>query len=532
MEAPSAPLFVEATDDWGLQFVHQAGAVEDYPAEAVMGSGLALFDCDGDLDLDLFLVQGTASAPHQLYLQEAGRFVRQVGDFEGERSGYGMGVAVGDIDRDGDSDLYVTQVGEDRLYRNDGACGFEDVTVWAGVAVDGWSSSAAFCDLDADGWLDLYVARDVVLDRARECRDSTGRVEFCGPESFADAQDVVLRNRGGGRFEDATEAFGVSARTGSGLGVLCHDLDADGRTDVYVANDADPNQLWIQQDDGTLVDQAVVLGVAVNGQGSPEAGMGVVAEDLDGDGTLDLFLTHLEDESNTLYRNLGRDLGWDDATSALGLAAPSVRWTGFGVVAADFDLDGWRDLAIANGKVKRGRSVPNGLPAPWNDYAEPNLLFRGGPGGFVLATTAGGAFAESIELSRGLVAGDLDRDGDLDLVVTNVNGPARIYRTDSPSNHRWLVVDPVDSGAAGTVLGARVEVVAKTGPATRRRWLGVTTTGGSYLSSRPGALHFGLGEASRVESIQVTWPDGFRESFPGGAVSEFRRLERGAGDPV
>ena len=435
--------FVDVTADTGLDFVHATGSAGSYPMPAIMGGGVAAFDANGDGLLDLYFpnagseVAGEAGR-NRFYLQgPRGRFVDATAGSGLDNPGYGMGAAVGDFDNDGDLDLYVTNFGADALYRNEGDGRFVEAAASLGVATPGWSTSAVFFDADLDGWLDLYVARYVQWREARECRVQGGRVDYCGPQQFDGQADVFYRNEGGRRFVDRSREVGVALIEDAGLGVVAADFDENGRTDVYVANDADPNQLWMNLEEGGFEDDAVLLGAAYNRFGVGEAGMGVATGDIDGDLDLDVFLSHLIEETNTLYVNLGGSpgtpLGFEDRAAEAGLAAPSTPYTGFGAVFFDADNDGDLDLAVVNGAVKRR---PEALSERdgwfWRGYAEPNLLMLGdGAGAFADASAAAGDFGTALDVSRGLVPFDLEGDGDLDLLVSNLEGPARIYRNET-----------------------------------------------------------------------------------------------------
>jgi hypothetical protein len=527
--AATAPaMFAEVTAEVALRFTTSSGAQGGYHMPEVMGGGAALFDYDGDGDLDLYLVAGGERVPIDgAPLQSFNRLFRRetdgsfydvtaaagVGDH-----GYGMGCAVGDIDNDHDLDLYVTNWGPDALYRNEGSGRFTDITRRSGELGPAWSASAAFFDYDRDGWLDLYVTRYVAFDPERECADESGRREYCGPTAFPGVSDLLYRNLGDGRFEDVSRSAGITTVEDAGLGVVTADFDDDGWPDVYVANDADPNNLWINQRDGTFVDQAVVLGAAYNLHGLSEAGMGVVTGDADDDGDLDLFVTHLIRETNTLYRNQGA-AGFEDATAAVGLGSASLDFTGFGTAFFDYDNDGDLDLAAVNGGVKR-RSRPL-LPVPgafWNDYAEPKLLWENRDGRFIDVCTQAGPFCATIEVSRALIAADFDEDGGVDLLVTNLDAPARVYRNQRPAGD-WIEIRAEHRDLEREALGSRITCDA----GGRRRVRYVLPEGG-YLSASHARARFGLAEADEA-ACEIRWPDGTRERLPAvaaGKVIEWR----------
>lgn len=530
-EAPPSPepLFTEITREVGLDFVHDSGVDGSYFVPEQLGSGAAFFDADGDGDLDLYLIDsgghgsGSPDAwpdprPNRFYRLEAdGRFVeRTAASGLGDR-GYGMGVAVGDVDGDGDPDVYVTNYGPDALYENLGDGSFRERTAAAGLGLDAWSMAACFFDADGDRDLDLYAVTYFEHEPKR-CTDSAGRREYCGPAAFSGVPDALYRNRGDGTFEDASATAGIAAVRNKGLGVVCTDLDDDGRADVYVANDGEHNQLWMQRDGGRFEDRAVLAGAAVNMAGAPEASMGAAVGDVDGDLDLDLFLAHLDRETNTLYRSLGGG-AFEDASGASGLGAPSVPYTGFGTIFLDADLDADLDLLIANGRVRRGpllapERAGEALSDYWRDYAEPNLYLENqGDGRFRDTSVAAGELASRVEVSRAVLAGDVDFDGDLDVLLTNCNGPARLYRSLADGRGRWLAVQAREAGGRPAV-GGRVVAEAK-----GRRQLRVLASTDSYLAAVAPVAHFGLGEApdpARIPvRIEVTWPDGTREAYEG-----------------
>ncbi|MFN0007662.1 MAG: CRTAC1 family protein [Planctomycetota bacterium] len=534
--AVESPWFADRTRELGLEFRYESGASGRLHLPEVIGGGVGLFDADGDSDLELFFpdgnldpVTGAASGGlvDRLFRNDSGGRFLDVTDSSGLGDpGYGMGVAAGDVDNDGDPDVLVTNLGGARLYENDGAGRFRDVSAAAGVDVTGWSCSATFLDYDRDGFLDLYVTRYVAYDPAINCRSNSGRADYCNPKNYEPVSDVLLHNEGGGRFADVSGAAGITAARAPGLGVVSADLDGDGWVDLYVANDGAPNQLWINGRDGTFRDRAWEMGCAVNLSGRAEAGMGVVAADLDGDRTLDLFVTHLSGETNTLYRNRGGGRGFQDATGKSGTAASGIPFTGFGVAAMDVELDGDLDLLVVNGRVTWGEPNPKSLaPAPWDRLAESKLFYlNDGAGRFTLDLQLAGELGSSVEVSRGLAVGDLDADGDLDVAVNNIGSRSRVFFNEAPRAGRWLIVRAIDPRYRRDALGAQIEVQAG-----GRRFLRPVESSSSYLSSHDPRAHFGLGPVASVEVVRIAWPDGLREDFDVACVDCAVELRRGAG---
>lgn len=515
-EAPAAagqeaPRLEDVTEESGVAFVHDPGDFFRFPLPAIMGSGAALFDAEGDGDLDLYLIQagplpedrdpGRASElpGNRLFLQQPdGRFRDDAGARGLFDRGYGTGVAVGDVDGDGDPDVFVANHGEDNLY-----VGQRGSFLRMDSAVFGqrWSSSAAFCDYDGDADLDLYVGGYLVNDPDRDCVSASGEPDFCSPQSLPYERDGLFRNRGDGTFEDVSGEAGILAERRPALGVLCHDFTGDGRLDFYVANDGEANLLWEQAEDGTFSDAALFLGVALNAQGRSEASMGVLLGDVDGDADLDLFMTHLRAQTNTLYRNQGG--GYLDDTAAMGLALPSLPWTGFGTRFLDLELDGDLDLLLMNGAVAREGGTPaaGGL----DPYTEPAQAFLGdGSGRFEEISIEG--FTGAPVVGRGLATGDWDRDGDLDLVVTAVGGPVRLFENRSSRDGGFLIVEPrefsrASPGAVVTLeLGDRALVRALNPEA-------------GYLTSSEPVAHFGIPAGAEITGLRVRWPDGVEERF-------------------
>jgi len=517
------PWFEEVAAEAGILYEHvRADTVRYYFPEIVSG-GAAWLDYDGDGYLDLYLVQG-GFFDTTLPGQPTNRLYRNRGDgtFEdvSERAGvghtgYGMGVAVGDYDGDGYLDLYVNNVEANVLYRNRGDGTFEDVTERAGVGYAGWSSSAVFLDYDQDGHPDLYVVNYAVWSPAQSRTCMLGVMpDYCGPLTYPPASDVLYHNQGDGVFTEVTIPAGIARATGSGLGVTVGDLNGDGWVDIYVANDGMPNQLWINNGDGTFTDRAVITGSAFNRSGMAEAGMGVAVLDLENDGDPDLFMTHLREESNTLYRNEGTY--FIDATLATGLSTPAISYTGFGLGFADFDHDGNLDLYIANGAVKVPAEVMGEDP-----YAEPNQLFRGvGGGRFEAVLPAGGTERPLVATSRAAAFGDYDNDGDVDVVVVNSGGRVYLLRNQVGGRGRWVQFRVLERSGWDAV-GAMVRVRA----AGQDQWRPVQIAA-SYLAANDPHVHFGLGLEERIEEVEVVWPGGGRETFgafEAGAVYELRQ---------
>jgi hypothetical protein len=527
--AAAAPAnFREVTKDVGLDFRHHVTVGGNYAITEVLGGGVAVFDANGDGLLDLYFVDTGETrgkgAPDRLYLRTNDGKYRDATEGAGlDRDGYGVGVAAGDLDNDGDVDLYVANWGPDGLYLNDGTGRFTDVTKKAGIADDDWSSSVAFVDYDLDGFLDVYVANYLKPDLTRSCWTRTGRRDYCAPLTFDGVVNRLHRNRGDGTFEDVSLKSGIAEVARNSLGIVAEDFDADGWPDLYVANDGQANELWINDGKGRFTERAMAMGVAVTGNGVATASMGISIGDVDADGDLDLITTNIVKESHTLYVRTDA-LGFCDGTMPSGLGALTRPHTGWGVSFFDAEHDGDLDLAIANGAVLR--LVPPhpraNVDAHWTGYAEENqLLLNDGRGRF--AAGDGGAFAAPAEVFRGLAAADLDGDGDVDLVTTAVASPARVFDNTGARGH-WLKVRALDPRLRRDAFNARVLVHA--GGVTRR---GTVQSATSYATSCVVPLHFGLGASATVDRIDVVWPGGALESFPGGPADREVTLVRGGG---
>jgi hypothetical protein len=419
---PAGPLlFRDVTEEVGLSFVHDAGPAGTYFMPQIIGSGAALFDYDNDGRLDIYLIHNAgpgSKSTNRLFHQEAdGRF-RDVSAGSGlDIAGYGMGAAVGDVNNDGWPDVLVTQYGGSRFFLNNGDGTFKEVTNEAGLDLKLWGASACFVDYDRDGWLDLVVVHYVDYNPGRPCIDMVGKHEFCPPQVFPGTVTKLFHNRGRlpgdkgvtAHFEDVTLQSGLAKRPGPGLGVVSADFNGDGWPDLLIANDRQANYLWINRRDGSFKEEGLLHGLAYNAEGQAQANMGIALDDVDGDSRFDVFITHLTEETNTLWRQIEPGF-FQDRTAAAGLAAPGWRGTGFGTVMADFDQDGAPDLAIVNGRIQHSRPPPDvaadlraRLGPFWMEYAERNQLFlNDGRGGFRDVSPENAPFCGSAGVSGSL----------------------------------------------------------------------------------------------------------------------------------
>jgi hypothetical protein len=525
--AAAEPLFVESAAHAGLTFTHVNGATGQYYMAEQMGAGVALLDYDNDGDLDVFLVQGggigSPSSPaaggvpgsrlfrNDLSVGPGGKRTLHFTDvtaLAGIRlQTYGMGAAVGDYDGDGDPDLFVTSFGPETLLRNNGDGTFTDMTVAAGVSDDFWSTSAAFVDYDRDGHLDLFVANyvDFTVAGNRRCADSVGAPDYCSPRVYRPVPDRLYRNLGNGRFSNVTEAAGLMRADGAGLGVAVGDYNGDGWPDIYVANDAMANQLWINRHDGTFQDDGLLSGAALNAAGNPEGSMGIATGDYDQDGDEDLFVTNIVGETFALYENDGR-ASFEDVRIRAGLAAPTAAFTGFGTDWFDYDNDGSLDLFIANGAVNT-IAAQRGQPVPLR--MKNQLLWNNGAKRFDDVSPMGGPALARAEVGRGAAFGDLDNDGDVDVVVTNNGGPTRLLVNQTGSREHWVQIRLEQPGANRAAVGAWIGLERAGRPTLFRR----VRSDGSYLSASDLRAHFGLGATPPLLAVTVQWPDGERERW-------------------
>ncbi len=503
------PNLIDRSAHVDLNFVHQNGMVGELYFPEMTGQGGALFDFDNDGDLDLYLVQGGSFGDNSdnsvgdLLLRNdlhsgldgaQPRFVDITAKSGITATGYGMGVATGDFDGDGNVDFYVTNFGPNQLWRNQGDGTFVEIGVKVGVAGGSWSTSATFLDFDNDGHQDLYLANYVHWDLTdnSNCYAPDSRRDYCGPSGFTPTADKLYRNLGNGKFQDVTFSALSGYIPGPGLGVLAGDFNKDGEEDIFVANDGERNQLWIGQGDGTFVERGLMQGVAVNLDGEAEASMGIAARDFDNDGDEDLFVTHLMGETNTLYVNQG-DALFEDQTRERGLAEPSLPFTSFGAGWLDLENDGQLDLFVASGSVKELRQLrAQGDPFP---LGQPNQLYSNNRGRFSNRSAQEPALKSS-NVSRGMALGDVDNDGDTDVAVFNSNGPARLLDNTHGQKGVWL-------GVSGTkLLGTDIRLTSSNETERQGAWAR-SRTAGSYCSASDPRLRFGLGASQRSQTLEV-----------------------------
>jgi hypothetical protein len=551
--AADATIFVDVTAEVGIEFVHFNGMTGKYFIPEVTGQGAALLDYDGDGDLDAYLVQGSlydpdvtmadAVYPVKSEAELVDRLFRNdlVVGADGEHklrftdvtkrsgikaAGYGMGVATGDYDNDGWVDLYVSNMGSNQLYRNNGDGTFSDVTSKAGVDDQRWSTSCTWFDYNRDGWLDLYVANYIEFNTKLKvrCYAKSSAQDFCGPDAYDPVGDSLFLNNGNGTFKNVTVQTGIGQEeVGAGLGVVAADLNGDRWIDLYVANDGDANHLWINQHNGTFTNEALWAGAAVNALGAPEASMGVDAGDFDGDGDEDLFMAHIMEETNTLFVNDGQAF-FEDRTIAAGLSGVSLGMTGFGAAWIDFDNDSWLDLIIINGAVRTlEKMAKSGHPYP---LGQANHLMRNrGNGTFEDVSERAGSSFKLIEVSRGAVIGDIDNDGDSDVLIVNSSGPARVLLNRHGDRQHWLGLRLIGAKVDRDMIGGRVEVTRSKGASIWRR----IRTDGSFCSANDPRVLIGLGSSEAITAAKVYWPSGEVETWSNLKADRYYTVREGTG---
>ena len=496
--------FRDVTMEMGIDFKHFNDFSPAHRLVETMGSGGVLFDFDRDGDLDIYLVQGnslTAPNPNlinRLYRNDAQAFTDVTVDTGCGDSGYGMGVVAADYNGDGYQDLYVTNLGPNVLFRNNGDDTFTDVTIAAGVTCDLLSTSAAFADIDQDGDLDLYVCNYVgySLDGDIPCYYQDIRI-YCGPNDYQGIEDTLYRNNDDGTFTDITRVSGTYIPNTRGLGVVFTDLDNNGLLDIYVANDMNPNTLFINQGEGKFVEEGTRRGCAYNADGIANGSMGIDAQDFDNDGDIDLWMTNFSLEANCLMVNDG-DGYFDDFTFDLDLAKPSFHLLGFGTLFTDYDNNGWKDLIVGNGHIWDNVCLID----PSMSYPQPLQVFANFKGQFQNKTDQIG-LDQNQYVVRGLIRGDIDNDGDVDLVLCQSNRHVVVLRNEVGNRQSWIVFRLIGKGKNTDAIGSRVQLTTN----------GITQTsevicGASYLVGNDMRLHFGLDDADVIEKVTIRWADG------------------------
>lgn len=545
-------VFSDVAQQVGIDFVHFNGMCGEHYYPEMIGSGAAMFDYDNDGDLDIFIVQGQILGPGKkltdamfpwrgpqplnarlyrndsLVRRDGSRLIKftDVTEESGINArGYGMGVATGDYNNDGWVDLYLTNLGHNQLWRNNGDGTFTDVTQTSGTDDPGWSVSAAFVDFDHDGWLDLFVGNyvDFSFANRKKCFSYTGAEDYCSPLAYEPMPNRLFRNRRDGAFEDVTASSQIAREYYGALGVVCADFNGDGWTDLYVANDERPNLLWVNQGNGTFKSSAMLAGCAVDRNGNPQSSMGVDAADFDNNGTEDLLVANLSGEYADLYANDGK--GWfDDRSFDAGLAAMTTSYTGFGAGFIDYDNDGWLDIFLANGAVKTIEAQARaGDRYPLRQRKL--LLHNLRNGRYEDVSFAAGAIIDAAEVSRGIAFGDVDNDGDLDILIVNNNGPARLLINNVGHRKHWLGLRMIGEKVNRDILGTRVCVFRPEGPALWRR----AHTDGSYASASDPRILVGLGDRPEVTKVRAYWVSGRVEEWTGVQPDTYTTLREGSG---
>jgi len=538
-QSPQTVQFTNVATQAGIDFTHVNGASADRHLYEIMSGGGLFFDYNGDGWPDVFLVDGgslidsavNARARHRLF-RNRGNPSTSSGQAQFEdvtassgitHSAYGMGACAADYDNDGWTDLYITAVGPNALYHNNGGKGFTDVTRTAGVAgADVFSASCAFTDFDRDGDVDLFVVNyvDARVTNNIFCGDTGRKFRiYCHPLTFMPHHDVLYRNNGNGTFTDVSKEMGILDHRGNGLGVVVGDYDDDGWPDVFVANDSTPNFLFHNDQGRRFTEAALVSGVSVASDGNPRAGMGTDFGDYDGDGRLDVFVTNHELEAHSLFRNLGKAL-FEDRTFPSGVGPATLPYVGFGAVFFDADNDADLDLAIVNGHVMNSPSHVR----PGATEAQRKLLLRNTAGRFIDVGRQSGPGFSMDKVGRALAAADIDNDGDLDLLVVNNGGAVDLLRNEGGTGNNAILIRLIGTTSNRDAIGARVKVTA--GGVTQLREV---KAGSSYLSQNDLRVHVGLGKATQIDRLDVRWPDGRSEMVSGAMVNRIVTITEGKG---
>jgi len=531
-QGPPNVQFTNIASAAGLDFTHVNGASGDRHLYEIMSGGGVFFDYNGDGWQDIFLVDGGSLTDPAINMRARHRLFRNRGNGSFEdvtaSSGivhreYGMGACAADYDNDGWTDLYITAVGPNALYHNNAGKGFTDVTRTAGVdGGDIFSASCAFIDFDRDGDVDLFVVNyvDARVGNNIFCGDTSRKFRiYCHPLTFTPRHNVLYRNNGNGTFTDISKEAGVLDHRGNGLGVVAGDYDDDGWPDVFVANDSTPNFLFHNEQGRGFKEVALVAGVSVASDDNPRAGMGTDFADYDNDGHLDLLVTNHELEAHSLFRNLGKAL-FEDATFPSGVGSATLPYVGFGAVFFDEDNDADLDLAIVNGHVMNSPSHVR----PGATEAQRKLLLRNTGGRLTEVGKQSGAGFSVDKVGRALAAADIDNDGDLDLLVVNNGGASELLRNEGGSGNNAIVIRLVGTTSNRDAISARVKVT--TGGIAQMREV---KAGSSYLAQNDLRVHVGLGKATRIDRIDVRWPNGQSEAVNGATVNEIVTVTEGKG---
>jgi enediyne biosynthesis protein E4 len=524
-QEPSPFRFADVARSAGVDFKHFSGMTVDKHFPTANGSGVAFFDYDGDGKLDIYFANATLlpvgsakNGPNRLYKNLGNGTFKDVTESSGLGfEGFCHGIIVGDLDNDGDQDVFLCNYGPNQLYKNKGDGTFENVSHAAGIDRDGWSSGGATLDYDGDGDLDFYVANYGIYkfpeDSLQFCGDIEKHIRFyCSPRTIKTTKHFLYKNNGDGTFTDVYDQFLVDVagvkipgRTdGHGFGVVTADFDDDGKTDIYVTNDMNPNFLFLNKGSGVFEDATEISGAAFTDKGEAQSGMGVDAEDVDGDGDLDLIVSNFEFEYNTLHINLGKG-AFTDATPMYGLAADTLPDVGWGISLSDFDGDGWPDCFVTNGHVDDNRK----LAGQRSEYAEPPLLHRNVPlkngkgRRFTLSTREAGPYFATNHVGRGAAFGDFDDDGDIDMVINHKDGQAALLRNDTPGDNRWVRIQLVGTKSNRDAVGAKVSVELEDRTIVRQR-----KGGYSVLSANDPRLTIGIGTAPEIKKLTIRWPSG------------------------
>jgi len=532
--------FSDVTDQLGIRFAHNPGDPSDYFMPRSLGSGVALLDYNRDGLMDIYCLQNTGPDTgnlNQLFRQKSDGTFENTTESSGLGiDGHNMGVAVGDVTNDGFPDVLVVGYLSSRLFINVEGSHFKEVTREAGIDNPAWGMSASFLDFDRDGWLDIVIANYIEYAPSVACTNNRGEREFCGPDGFPSAVPKLYRNsgnmeKGSPLFEDVTTSSGLARVPGPGLGVACFDVDGDGWTDIFFADDAKPNRLLINQNNGQFQEEGLKRGIALDAMGQTRANMGVGVGDVDNDGLLDLFVTHLATERHTLWRQGPRGM-FSDRTASFGLNATSWRGTGFGALMGDFNNDGQTDIAFVNGDIRAKMNAtiePDHPLGPfWQKYAQRNQLFmHEGATTFKDISDQNPSFCGDENVGRGLVSGDINNDGVVDMILSGIAAPVKVLQGNPETNGHWLIVQATLPNAGNRDdIGA--EIIVSAAGKTWHRWL---NPGMSYMCSNDPRLHFGLGDMTQIDSIRVIWSDGGQEDFPGGDTDRMVSLQKGSGTP-